>query len=272
MPTVATVERRPVGQLEGAAAGDRLEHPQVAGGRLMPSGEQAIDDTHPALRRDDELGPPRSGMHGPVVGGNRLQRPHHRRANGHHAPAGGMRRVDQSGRRRRHPVALGVRRLVGLQRGHAGVQHDRGDDDAVGDEIGDDLCRHDAPGRRHLRRTRLDGEGVGVGVQRPRVGHVPVPDRASEAVEVLEQRCRQRQRGDPQADGSRHASEDPHAPAAGQGERLAGMVAGIRRRRAVDLRAADLDEVEVGRQLGRQVHDDGTTVSGRGVDGGGDRG
>ena len=50
VPAVPGGERGAVGEFERPAAGDRLEHLQVAGLGLVPAGEQAVDDAHAALR------------------------------------------------------------------------------------------------------------------------------------------------------------------------------------------------------------------------------
>ena len=48
MPSIPCSERRPVRKFQRAAAGDRLEHLQVAGLGFVPAGEQAVDDVHAA--------------------------------------------------------------------------------------------------------------------------------------------------------------------------------------------------------------------------------
>src|SRR5450759_4275579 len=57
MPEVAALDRRRVAAGEQFLAGERREHPQVRGPRLMQPGEQPVDRPQPALRRDDVIGP-----------------------------------------------------------------------------------------------------------------------------------------------------------------------------------------------------------------------
>ena len=68
--------------------------------------------------------------------------------------------------------------------------------------------------------------------------------------------------------GIRPSTRTVPPPASAQ--RLAAVVAEVGRRRAVELLAADLDEVQAGRQLGGEVDDDGVAARRRGVDGGRD--
>ena len=80
-----------------------------------------------------------------------------------------------------HTGPLRVGQLVGLERGHAGVQHDGRDADALGHEPGDHLGRERAAGAGHLGAARLGGVDVLVGAERPRPLDVAVADRPAVA-------------------------------------------------------------------------------------------
>ena len=99
----------------------------------------------------------------------------------------------------RHAKPLGIRVLVRLERRHAGVQHERCDADALGDEPGDELGRERAPGARHLRAARFARVHVLVDVERPVARDVAVADRATVHREVGEDRVGKIERRDPQA-------------------------------------------------------------------------
>ena len=86
----------------------------------------------------------------------------------------------------------------------------------------------DPPGRRHLGRARLGGEGVGVGVDRPRVRDVPVADRAAVAGQVVEQRHRQVERRHPQPHRPGHPPEQVDGAAAGSASVGPGEVGEVR--------------------------------------------
>ena len=96
--------------------------------------------------------------------------------------------------RRRHPVPLGVRQLVTFERRHAGVQRDRGDADAMANEVGDELGR-EGPGRaRHLGAARLVGEDGLVGLDGEVALDVAVADRTAGASEPGDRGRRRRRR------------------------------------------------------------------------------
>ena len=133
-------------------------------------------------------------------------------------------------------------------------------------------ARQHPSGRRHLGRAGLEGEGVacrrasarsrarsGSGSAGPtgrgaraaaRAGPAWRPTAAPTAASGRAPAACRRRRG--------AASSPPKSSASGDVG-------------AVGVRPADLDEVQPGRQLGRQVDDDGPPVGRRGVDGGRDR-
>jgi hypothetical protein len=170
----------------------------------VPAGEDAVHGAHPARRRDHEPGPPvpRPRPPGPGVG---LEGPHHGRAHGDHPPSPRAGGVDAPGRRRRHPVALGVRRLPRLRRGDAGVQHDGREAHSGRRQLGHEAVGEAAAGARHLGAPRHRREDRLVVLDRPARGGAPVADRAPVGVEVAGDRPRQRQPGAPQA----HAAPRP---------------------------------------------------------------
>ena len=94
---------------------------------LVPAGEQAVDDAHAALGRDDEPRPALAGRRAR----RRLARRSPARARRSCRPRSRGRRrarcLDEPRRRGRHAEPLGVRRLAALERRHAGVEDDRRD-------------------------------------------------------------------------------------------------------------------------------------------------
>ena len=72
--------------------------------------------------RDHGLGPAVGGVHPPMLVDHRLEGADHGGADGDDPPAPAPGVVDPVGGLRGDPEVLGVGRLVGLERGHAGVQ------------------------------------------------------------------------------------------------------------------------------------------------------
>ena len=164
----------------------------------MPAGEDPVHRAHPARRRHHQLGPsvPRPRPARPGIG---LQRPNDRRAHGDHPPSAGTGGVDAPGRRRRDPVALGGGELAGLGRGDPGVQHDRRQPDAGGDQLGHQPVGEAAPGARHLGAARHRGEDRLIVLDRPALGGAPVADGAAVGGQVTVDAARQGETGAPQA-------------------------------------------------------------------------
>ncbi len=98
--------------------------------------------------------------------------------------------VDARRGRRRNAVPLGIRVLVRFERRHAGVQHERRDADALGDEARDELGCERPPRARHLRAARLARVHVLVHVERPVARDVAVADRPAVHREIREHRDR----------------------------------------------------------------------------------
>ncbi len=87
---------------------------------------------------------------------------------------------------------------MGLRRGHAAVEHNRGHTHPLGHQGGDQLGRERPTGARHLRTAVLVGVHGAVGGQRPRPGHVPVADGRAVDAEVGGERRPQVEGRDPQ--------------------------------------------------------------------------
>jgi hypothetical protein len=87
--------------------------------------------------------------------------------------------------------------------GHAGVQHERRDDHALGVECRDHLARERATRRRHLGASRLAAEHGLVRGERPSITHVAVPNRRPVLGSIGENAARAREDGFP----------EPHAAA-----------------------------------------------------------
>ena len=102
------------------------------------------------------------------------------------------------------------------------MQHDRGDDDAVGDEVGDHLGRQRPSGRRHLGRARLGRRTSSCrrrsATSRARSGSGSAGRGGTGARAAAPAGRAWR----PTAAPSRHPPEQRHRAAAGDGERRAG--------------------------------------------------
>ena len=107
----------------------------------MPTGQQAIDDTLPALGRDHEVGPAIERVHDTVLTPGGFEGSHHGRADGDHPATMVARFVDSSRGGRRNPHSFRVGELGRFERCHPGVQHERRHADAFVDQPGDDLGR-----------------------------------------------------------------------------------------------------------------------------------
>ncbi len=224
MPAVPVGQRGLVGALDQAAPADRLEHEEVARVRLVPAGEDAVDGAHAALGTDDHARPALARAHLAVLRGDALERAHDRGADGDH-PARG---VDRRGGAGRYAEALGVGRLPELERGDAGVEHDRGDGDAAVLERLEHPRAERPAGARHLGAAGLVGEdGLIVG-QRPRGRRVPVADRPAVAGQVVEHRLAEPQARGPQAPAAEVRGEQLQLGAAGQRQALAGTATAVR--------------------------------------------
>ena len=132
----------------------------------MPAGDQAVDRRHAALGRDDELGPA-VGRPAPSRRRRRRSRARARRSCRRRSTRLPPARVAATGR----AVAAGTRnrsgygRLAALERRHAGVQDDRRDADAAGDQRASITLGREGPARaRHLGAAGLGGvHGLVVG-------------------------------------------------------------------------------------------------------------
>ena len=97
---------------------------------------------------------------------------------------------------------------MALRRRDAGVQRDRGDEHAAGDEPRDQLRRERPAGARHLGAAGLERVDVLVGRERPAARHVAVADRLPVLREVGLERPRQVEPGEPEPDAG-VGGEDP---------------------------------------------------------------
>ena len=111
-------------------------------------------------------------------------------------------------------VALGEGRLAALGRGDAGVEHERRDRDAAGDEAGDELGGERPPGAGHLGAAVLQREHGLVVAQGPGPGHVAVADRLAVRVQVGDDVAPPEvERGDPEPAAGRVPGEEGGATA-----------------------------------------------------------
>jgi hypothetical protein len=133
-PGIGLVEGGAVGQLQRGGARHRLQQVQVRAAGLVPAGEQPVDHGDAALGSDHQLGPAATRTHQAVVVRDRLQHPHHRGADRDHPAAGGAGLVHQPGGDRGHLVRIGQRPVV-VAHHPAGVQPQRGDQHAAGDQV-----------------------------------------------------------------------------------------------------------------------------------------
>ena len=199
----------------------------------MEARQQPVDAPDRRVRLDHELRPPLRLAHPAVLAGRRLQRSHGGGAHRDHAPAQLSRQVDPLGREARHPVPLRVRRLARLERGHAGVQHQRRHVDPGGHQLRDQLRRERPPGARHLGASGRVGVHRLVALERPGLRGVGVADRLAVAGQVVRHGGGQLQLCQPEP-AARVALEQHGGAAAGQQQHvpLAAAVGSARRRGA----------------------------------------
>ena len=167
MAQVARLRGLGVGALQQVAARDRLEHREVGGVGVVEARQQAVDGAHRAVGLDHKVGPALAGAHAAVRAGGRLERAHHRGAHRDHAAAELAHEVHARGAEGGQPKPFGVRALARLERGHAGVEHERGHVDARGHQAGHELGGEGAAGARHLGAAGRVGVDRLIALERP---------------------------------------------------------------------------------------------------------
>ena len=153
----------------------------------MEAGEQAVDDSDAALRRDHEIGPAAGRDHVAGAIGRRLERAHDGRADGDDAVAALFGTAHFVRGAQRHLEVLLVRTLVRLETRDARVQHELREADTAAAQADEHAACERASGRRHLRRTRRVGVDGLICVDAEVAVDVRVGDRAAEAHQVLAQ-------------------------------------------------------------------------------------
>ena len=170
----------------------------MRGARLVPAGDQAVDDAGRVLRPEDQARPATAGGDGVLragaLGRGALQGPRAGGADRDHPAACGPGQVDQVGGGLRDLEPLGQRCLARLQRRHPGVQGDRCHRHAARDQPGDQVSGERPARTRHLRAAGGAGEHGLVSHQRPPVRNVGVADRLAMPGQVVVHRGRARRR------------------------------------------------------------------------------
>ena len=217
-------------------------------------------------RGHDRLGPPLTGVHMPMLVDHRFEGAHHGGADGNDAAAVAASVVDAMRGRRGHPEVLGIGRLVRLERGHPGVQEQRGHTDSFGDQARQHLGGEGSSGARHLGRARFSGVDVLIGRDRERPLDVAVSDRSPVPGQVGGECPGRLDDGDPESDADtggagRIGGQETHLSAAAQGD--GGPRGGLQEGASIP---ADLDGPQPGRQLRREVDLHGPTVGSAAVD------
>ena len=227
-----------------AAAARGPRRPRAAAGartRARATRDQAVDRAHAALGRDDELGPARrrprttpsasatvSSARTTVVP-TAITRPP-RPCTSFDEPGGRAAAPDSARGTGARPPRATRRR----------VQRDRGDQDAVRDELGDQLGGERPRRARHLGAAGLAREDRLVVVDRPRRLGVAVADRVAVAAQVRLDRLAEREPGDRRAGCCRGTGASSSARTRRRGARRARPSAGAPQRRA--LQRAELDD------------------------------
>ena len=195
--------------------------------RLVQAGEEPVDRADAPVGGDDETRPSLACRHRAVRPRDGLERADDGCARGDDATAPAVHGVDEPGGLLRDPKPLRIGALVTLLGGDAGMQHDRCDEDAAGNEPCDQVCRERPAGARHLGAAGLHCVDVLVGRERPRPWHVPVANRMPVLGKVERRRPVKVEACKPQP-RARIRGEDLGRCTSGEDEALAGVDAAER--------------------------------------------
>lgn len=176
MPEVVLVEGGVVAVREVVARGQRFEHGEVAGLRLVEAGEQAVDDFEAALWVDDEARPAFARVADAMLVGDGFEGAHDGGAYGDDAAMVGAGSVDDCGGVAGHAIPFFVGRLVRFEASHAGVQDQRDDNNALGDQFGKQFGREGATRRGHFGAAQLGGVDGLVVIAGPGLLHIAIAD------------------------------------------------------------------------------------------------
>ncbi len=135
---------------------------------------------------EDQAGPAGRGVHVARAVRHRLEGTHHRGPDGNHPASDAVGLVDQPGGGVGDREPLGLRGLVGLLAGDAGVEHERCDHHAAADQAHQDAFGQRSAGARHLGAAGPVCVHVLQVVQRHGGVQVAVADRAAVLAQVVD--------------------------------------------------------------------------------------
>ena len=133
----------------------------------MEAAEHGVDSTDGPLRADNQVRPAGAGANGAVIVPLRTRARAPRSSPRRPLARPGAARGSLARRSRAIPRSARGRGLAALERGHAGVEHHRGDVHAAGHQPRDHLGRERPPGARHLGAAGFDPVHILVGGERP---------------------------------------------------------------------------------------------------------